>query len=97
MLRKEFAYGEQDDYLELENLIGWVRRGNEQHPGRLAVLISNGDMGTLKMFVGEDQAGKFYIDYLGNNEEVIEIDSDGYGEFCVSPGSISAWVEQKSV
>ncbi len=50
-------------------------------------------MNTLRMFLGEDQAGKVYADYMGNNEESITIDEEGYGDFMVGPGSISVWVE----
>lgn len=93
IVRKKFAYGEQDDYLENKNLLGWVRHGNEEHPGSLAVAISNGDTKTLKMFVGEDQAGKIFVDHLGNNNDEIIIDNEGYGEFIAPAGSISAWAE----
>lgn len=97
ILRRDFAFGDQDDYFNSENLIGWVRQGEEDHPKKLAVVISNGQMGTLKMFVGESESEKTFIDYLGNNDAEIIIDCEGYGEFFVSPGSISAWVEKEKI
>ncbi|WP_459129194.1 alpha-amylase [Guggenheimella bovis] len=92
-IRKTYAYGEEVDYFESETLIGWVRMGTEEHPGRLAVVVSSGDMGTIRMFVGEDQAGKSYKDFTGNNTNEIVIDSEGYGDFEVGPSKVSAWGE----
>lgn len=31
--RKEHAFGEQYDYFDHANCIGWTRLGNEEHPG----------------------------------------------------------------
>lgn len=92
-IRKKFAYGDQDDYFDLEHCIGWVRHGDENHLNKCAVVISNGDMDTIRMFVGDDEAGKIYADYTGNNEEKVNIDDEGFGNFMVGPGSISVWVE----
>lgn len=94
MLRKDYAYGKQDDYMHSENTIGWVRHGDDNHPGSLAVVMTNGDMDTLSMFVGEDQEGKTFIDYLRHNEAEVVINEDGFGDFPVSPGSVSAYVEK---
>ena len=91
-LRRDYAYGEQEYYLQSKNAIGFVRYGNEEHPGKLAVTISNHTEDTIRMFVGEDQAGKLYKDKLGNNQAEIIIDDEGYGDFQVSPGSVSVWI-----
>lgn len=92
-LRRDYAYGEENSYLQSENTIGFTRMGDENHPGRLAVAISNHEADTIRMFVGEDQAGKVYRDKLGNNDAEITIGDDGYGDFYVSPGSVSCWIE----
>ncbi len=92
-IRRNFAYGDQDDYFHSSDLIGWVRHGNEEHPNKCTVLISSGDMNTLRMFVGVEEAGKVYADYTTNNEAKVTIDEEGYGDFMVGPGSISVWVE----
>lgn len=91
-LRRDYAYGEQDDYYKDSHTIGFVRKGDGEHPGRLAVVMTNGDKDTLSMFVGHDQAGKRYVDKLGNNDLEVVIKDDGYGDFYVSPGSVSAYV-----
>jgi alpha-amylase len=92
-IRKNFAYGDQDDYFDSASSIGWVRHGDENHPYKCAVIISTGDMTTINMFVGEEQSGKVYADYTGNNDGRVNIDDEGFGAFAVSPGSISVWIE----
>lgn len=92
-LRRDYAYGAQETYMQGPNEIGFVRYGDEDHPGKLAVAITNGDAATIRMFVGEDQVGKTYIDKLGNNDGHVIIDEEGYGDFMASPGSVSAWIE----
>src|SRR5690625_74269 len=94
-IRKDYAYGDQDTYMENEQLIGWVRHGNDEHPGSLAVVVSTGDMATLPMCVGEDQAGRIYIELTGNNENEVEIDENGYGNFEVGPGTLTCWAEKR--
>ncbi len=43
----------------------------------------------------EEQSGKTYADYTGNNEGKVNIDDEGFGEFMVAPISISIWVEDE--
>lgn len=93
-IRKKYNYGDQVDYFEEPQLIGWVRHGDEEHPGKLAVVISTGDMNTLTMNVGKDQAGKHYLDLTGGNENEIVIDEEGNGDFEVGPGTLAAWAEK---
>ena len=92
-IRKKFAYGGQDDYFDSPSCVGWVRHGDENHPFKCATIISIGDMDTKRMFVGEEQTGKVYADYTGNNENKVIIEDDGFGSFVVAPGSISVWIE----
>ncbi len=94
-IRKDFAYGDQDDYFESSSCIGWVRHGDEEHINKCAVIISIGDMNTISMFVGLEESGKVYGDYLGNNQGQVVIDDEGFGDFLVAPGSISVWIEDK--
>ena len=93
-IRKQYAYGKQDTYMENEDLMGWVRHGDEKHPGSLAVVVSTGDKGVLPMFVGEDQAGKTYTELTNDNTNEIEINEKGFGEFEVGPGTLSCWAEK---
>lgn len=94
-IRTNYAYGDQDEYFHSESLIGWVRRGNEEHPGKLAVLISTGDRATLKMHVGPEEAGKTYLDRSGKQPEEVIIDEEGNGEFTVGPGAVTYWTPKE--
>lgn len=86
------AYGEQDDYFDHPNTIGWVRRGVEELPGSgCAVIISNGDNGEKRMFVGEERAGEVWEDFTHNREEQVTIGGDGWAVFPVNGGSVSVW------
>lgn len=93
--RQEFAFGEQNDYFDHPNCIGWIRMGLEDQPGTgCAVVLSNGDNGFKHMFVGEQRAGSEFYDYLGNNESSVTIDEGGWADFPVSAGSVSVWIER---
>ena len=93
MLRKEKAYGEQHDYFDNSNCIGWTRRGNvENSNSGLAVLISNGYDAEKRMYIGEEFAGKIFVDALKNMEDEILINGDGCGIFKVKSKSTSIWI-----
>ena len=93
-LRKEKAYGNQNDYFDNPNFIGWTREGDDEHiKSGLAVVISNAGDGEKRMYVGNKFAGERFIEAIGNcNEEVI-IDESGFGNFKVKGKSVSVWVE----
>lgn len=86
------AYGEQDDYFDHPNTIGWVRRGIEEVEGSgCAVVISNGDNGEKRMFLGEERAGEVWVDFTHNRKESVTIGKDGWAVFPVNGGSVSVW------
>ena len=93
--RKQKAYGHQNDYFDHQNCIGWTREGDDEHENSgCAVIISNGDDGSKVMHVGERNANKIFVDYLGNREEEIVIGEDGTAEFLVQGRSVSLWAEK---
>jgi alpha-amylase len=89
--RKEFAYGEQYDYFDHPNVVGWSRIGDDTHSGSMAVLISNGDNGYKWMYTGKPSTK--YRDLLEHRAEIVETNEHGYGRFCCRGGSVSVWVE----
>ena len=92
-LRKERAYGKQNDYFDNANCIGWTREGDEEHiKSGLAVLISNKNDAEKRMYIGSRMAGKKFIDSIGNCQEEVYIDNEGYGSFKVKAKSISVWI-----
>ena len=93
-LRRNHSYGDQDDYFDHKNVIGWVRKGNEEHPKGLAVIISTGDEAEKTMNVGDMHQGEIWIDAFGGIEDEIEIDEQGNGVFKVGAGSVSVYVKK---
>jgi len=92
-IRTALAYGEQRDYFDHSDCIGWTRSGDEEHENSgLAVLLSTGDDGFKQMELGAHFAGNTFVDALGNREEEITIDENGWAEFYCNAGSVSVWV-----
>lgn len=91
--RKEYGHGEQVDYFDHWNRIGWVRLGNEQHPKAMAVLMSDGPEGTARMGTSRP-AGTAFRDLTGHIKEVVTVDNEGCGEFRCKGGSVSVWVQE---
>ena len=89
-IRKNLAYGEQVDYFDDANCIGWVRFGAEKQTP-LAVVISNAQANSKSMFVGHEWADQTFVDLLGNHPEQVTINSNGYGDFPVVEASVSVW------
>ena len=54
--------------------------------------MTNGNYSEKKMYVGKNHSGEKFIDSLGNNQEEIIIDSEGFGIFKANPKSVSVWV-----
>ncbi len=94
-LRKNIAYGEQHDYFDHGNTIGWTREGNEEHGHGMAVIMSNGDEGFKEMYVGQHHAGKTFVDYLNNKEDRITINENGLAVFPVHGGSVSVYIPEE--
>jgi len=92
-LRSHFAYGNQRDYFDHPNCIGWTREGDNEHGG-CAVVLSNGDNGIKIMEMGKRYSGKTFIDFLGKNQHEVTLNEDGWGEFTAPAGSVSVWIEK---
>ncbi|WP_316789718.1 alpha-amylase [Pedobacter frigoris] len=92
-VRKHFAYGEQFDYFDHPNCIGWTRQGDEDHENSgCAVLMSNGEAAQKMMHMGPKFAGKIFKNALCNEEDRVKIDDNGDGAFTVNEGKVSIWV-----
>lgn len=91
--RKDHAYGEQRDYFEDANCLGWVREGDDLHTG-CAVVLSNKDAYNKPMEMGKRYAGKKCKDLLKRYKEKVIIDENGWGNFPVPAGNVSVWVPE---
>lgn len=88
-LRKNQVYGEQKDYFDHPNCIGWTVSGDDDHDNSgIAVLISNGDNGFKSMEIGKQFSGRVFRDRLKNIDQEVVINEEGWGEFLVSAGSV---------
>lgn len=86
-LRQKYATGDQTDYFDFRNVIGWTRESG------MGVVLSNGDDGHKDMKLG--QPGQIFVDALGNRPEEVKINEDGWGRFWVKSRSVSVWVPKK--
>ncbi|KAJ5167849.1 CAZyme family GH13, partial [Penicillium canariense] len=90
--RKLYAYGEQEDYFDQPNCIGFVRYGNARHRSGLACVISNAGPAKKRMFIGRQNTNQRWIDVLGHHAADVLIDKWGCGLFPVNAMSVSVWV-----
>ena len=96
-LRRLYAYGEQEDWFDEPNLIGWVRKGDPDHKGSgLAVVLSNGEGGVRRMNMGKAFAGESFYDVLGNCAEPVTIDEEGFGAFRTEGRRLAVWVRTEA-
>lgn len=94
-VRKYYAYGEQYDYLNNRNVIGFTRLGDYEHPDSgLAVVMSDARGGAVQMNVGKNLANTIFYDCTGNLSETVYVDNDGNGIFYCKDGSVSVWIKQ---
>ncbi|GAA97044.1 glycoside hydrolase family 13 protein [Mixia osmundae IAM 14324] len=90
--RKLFAFGEQRDYWDHANCVGWVRVGDKDHDG-CAVIVSNGDEGEKHMQTS-GQKGEEWTDVLGWHQGTVTIGDDGWGDFHCPASSVSIWTKK---
>lgn len=94
-IREKYAYGEQVDYFDHENIIGWVRTGDEEYADSgMAVVLSDGPGGVKRMLIGKKFAGDSFMDVTGKCKEPVVINQEGWGDFRVDGGSVSTWVSK---
>jgi len=91
-LRKNFAYGKQHSYLDHQDIIGWTREGDNQHPNAMAVVMTDSFADAKWMYTGKKSTQ--FKDALGNRSDTIWTDANGWGQFPVNEKSVSVWVSQ---
>ncbi len=88
--RRHYAYGNQIDYFEHPNCIGWARTGDRDHPCVMVVVISNGDEGSL--FVKTGTKNTSFIDLTEHISESVKTNENGEGTFPCPGRSMSVWI-----
>jgi chitodextrinase len=95
--RKDFAYGKQHDYFDDNDVVGWTREGvADRAKSGLATVISDGQAGSKKMFVGKQHAGEVWFDLTNNRSDQVRISNTGWGTFPVNSKSLSIYVQKES-
>lgn len=89
--RKHYAYGDQYDYFDDDNVVGWTRLGSEAHPRTMAVIMSDGAAGSKWMEVGKPHTQ--FVDLTEHIAEPVQTNEHGWGAFRCRGGSVSVWVE----
>jgi alpha-amylase len=91
-VRRDHAYGDQRDYFDHENVVGWSRTGDDDHPRALAVTMSDSTGGTKQMLVERPNAR--FRDATGAIAETVTTDENGTGAFPCLDRSVSVWLEE---
>ena len=82
-------------YFDHESVVGFTREGDKEHKDSgLAVVMTNAEAGEKEMYIGKKFRGKKFYDCLGNIEEEVTINKEGYGVFKTLAGSISVWIKK---
>lgn len=98
LARKYLAYGEEHDYFDNPNIIGWTREGDYYHQDSgMAVVLSDGEGGGKQMNVGKNLANSILYDCTGNIKETVYVDNDGNGIFYTGGGSVSVWIKKDNM
>jgi alpha-amylase len=88
--RHSHSHGDQHDYFEHPNRIGWFRSGNAAHPGSMAVVMSNAEASSLWM--NTFRAGAVFRDATGHISQAVTANADGWAEFPCPAGNVSVWL-----
>jgi len=90
--RKAYGFGDQHDYFDHPNTIGWVRSGNSEHPGAMAVVMTNSMAGNKWMNVFRPNTA--FYDSTGHFQDTVYTNEDGWGNFPCPERSVSVWLQK---
>jgi alpha-amylase len=89
--RRDYGFGEQHDYFDHPNTIGWFRTGDAAHPGAMAVVLTNGSAGSKWM--NTFRPGATFADATGHVPGTVAAGPSGWAEFRCNGGSVSVWLQ----
>jgi len=93
-IREDCAFGEQHDYFDEPDIVGWTRTGSDEGPG-CAVLVSRRANGEKRMHVGTAHAGERWVCVLGE-ERTVEIDDEGWATFPAACALLSVYLPEQA-
>lgn len=94
--RKYFASGEQRDYWDHPQCVGWVRTGSKEHEAQhgCAVVLCIGEDEGRKRMQTDGRPGEVWVDVLGWHTGEVTIGEDGWAEFLCPAKSCSIWASK---
>lgn len=94
-VRRRFAYGEQRDYFDERDLIGWTREGTweKENSGAAVMLSTRGENATKHMYVGDLHKGETWRCVLGAGEPVV-IGDDGCADFPTGGANLTVYLTE---
>lgn len=93
-LRRRFAYGQQHDYIDNPDVIGWTREGDGRHGGSgLACVLTDRTGGTKRMYVGKRHAGENWVAVIGGEPDTT-VDAGGNADFSCKDGMLSVYLPE---
>ncbi|HEX3134966.1 MAG TPA: alpha-amylase [Planctomycetota bacterium] len=90
--RRRYGFGDQHDYFDHPNTIGWLRTGDATHPGAMAVLLTNSAPG--RKWMNTFRPGAVFADATGHIAGTVQADQAGWAEFTCPGGSVSVWLQR---
>jgi alpha-amylase len=90
--RRDYGFGPEEDYFDHPNVVGWTRLGNAEHPGSMAVALSNGDAGSRWMNMY--RPNRSFYDATGHFSHKVTTNGDGWGEFPCPASNVSVWLQE---
>jgi alpha-amylase len=88
--RRSHNHGDQEDYFDHPNTIGWIRTGDGAHPGVMAVVMTSGTSGSKWM--NTHRPGATFRDVTGQVLGTITADGNGWANFRCNDRSVSVWL-----
>ncbi len=98
MIRKNLFEGEQHDYFDHPNVIGWFVSGTEENQqAGFVVVLSNSDDGFKEMNLGGLNGNKKFIDVTESFADAVVTNNEGVAIFPVKSRSISLWIKEEAL
>jgi alpha-amylase len=95
-LRDIANFGNQADYFDDSNVIGWTLTGAfDDEDSGVAIIMTNATGGEKEMTISAIHEGKTFVDLLGNNDARVTLDENGQGVFPVNDGQVSVYINEK--
>ena len=91
-VRMNCAFGQQRDWFDEPDVVGWTREGSQDGPG-CAVVLSRRDGAEKRMEVGAAHAGERWVCVLGE-EGFVDIDDDGFATFPARGALLSVYLPE---